>query len=339
MPARVMLGVLTLAAPLARDDAFPFYAVQPGAEIVRVWTTSTKLASEPARLFVDGEELPTKAQGEMRLRVEDRKRFEVVDTIAAVEDGRPTKFEREYRAFENSGTEVVVAKPAEGEERERESERKRTTPLAEQVVRFTWNAKDEEYAAAFVVAEGAEKPDADLLLDLGADVDWLPLLVDGPREKGARFEIDTKLVQRFQNPLGDLHWLVDGKEPDATAKEINAELAESLAGTVAATWQGVREEDGRSMGIFEFEAEVSARAEADVEDTGETRVVEVESTLEGELRWDMAAGRLAGYAIEVDVRSKLVSRRDVEGAQGKAQLEQVFELNGTTQHGLETRAP
>ncbi|MBL8861617.1 MAG: hypothetical protein JNK02_06350 [Planctomycetes bacterium] len=338
MFARALAALLLLppavSAPAPRD--FPAYRVEAGTTLVRTLTSTTRLDSKPVRMYVDGEELPTEAQGEVRLRVTDDKEYEVADTITAVAAGRATRFEREYREFKNRSSEIVVAKPKDGDAVERESARERTTPLEGHTVRFTWDAGEEEYAPTFVVAEGAERPDASLLEGLAGDLEWIVLLEDGPREVGATFALEAAVFERVQYPLGDLHWLADGEPVERVGKEINEELSENLAGKAKATWRGVREEDGRQLGVFELEADLTSRAEAET-DSGETRAVELELDYEGRVLWDMQAGRLAGYSFEADVRSVLSSTREVQGPQGKVALRQVFDLEGTAKHALTVR--
>jgi len=317
------------------EDGFPTYAVAPETTLTRVWVSSTEMESEPAKMFLDGEEIPSEGHGTLKLRVAADTRLEVADEIGAVAEGRPTKFERTYREFSNKGVETVIAQPPGGDATEKENARERTSLLKGRVVRFTWNAKDEEYESAFVAQEGEKQTaDASLLEGLVADADWLALLEDGPREKGASFELPAEVFQRVQYPLGDLHSQIDGKDPDALTQEINDELTENLAGQGKAVWLGVREEDGRQVGAFSVEAHLTSKADGETESGAEKRTVEAEVDYEGLILWDMAEGRLAEYSIEADMRTVLSSLRSIESPKGKAEVRQVFELEGKTKHTL-----
>lgn len=328
--------VLALGGAILFEDAYPRYAVAPDTALKRAYTSTTKLESEPAQMFLDGEELPTEGRGELRLRVEDRRTLEVIDTVGAAADGRPTRFTREYVELENAGTETVVAKPPKGEEESRAQSRDRVSPLTGRSVRFAWDGGKDEYVPTFVGEsdEKAKARDAELLERLEADAEWLPLLADGPREKGAKFALDPKVLQRAQYPLGELHWYVEGKEPDPVSLAITIQLAENLDGKAEATWRGTEEVDGRKLGVYAISAQLKSKASAETPDGGETREVDLELEYEGEVRWDLAAGRVDGYELKADVRSVLSTTREVDGPNGKAKVRQVFDLRGQSQHEL-----
>lgn len=320
---------------LALEDAYPRYAVAPETVLKREYKSATNLESTPAKMYLDGEEVPTEGHGVVRLEVEDSRVITFTDTIDAVADGRPTKFAREFGEMENSATESVLATPPGGTEDVKASTRERTSLLSGKTVRFTWDGAQEEYARAFEGADEAKESGEALLLEgLEPDAEWLPLLEDGPREKGASFELDPKLFERIQYPVGELHWVVEGKDADPVSKSINEQLSENLEGEAKATWQGAREVEGRELGVYAIEADLKSRAEAETPDGAETRGVELEVEYEGEILWDLAAGRLAGYAFEADVRSVISTERAMETPKGKREVRQVFDLRGTAKHTL-----
>lgn len=321
-------GILLAGAALLGD--YPQYGVEAGTELTRTYVSTTTLESGPAQMFFGDQEVPREGHGEMRLEVEDSRTITFQDTVAAVAGGRPTKFSRAYGELSNSATETLKATPPGGEEEARASTRERVSPLAGQTVVFAWDEKEEEYARTC----DAKDFDKELLEDLQPDADWLPLLEGGPREKGASFELDPKLFQRVQNPAGDLHWKVEGQEADPVSKAINEQLAENLGGKAKATWEGEREIDGRKVGVFAIEAELESEAEAETPDGAEKRGVELELGYEGEVWWDLAAGRLAGYALEAEVRSVLSTTRTIESPKGEVEVRQVFDLRGKAKHGL-----
>ncbi len=332
------LGLVLLGAS-SLGDAYPRYAVAPETALKREYKSNTKLESEPAKMFLNGEEVPTEGHGEVRLRVDDSRSITFTDTIAAVADGRPTKFAREFGELENSATESFAVTPPGGDEEVKSSTRERISPLKGKTVQFTWDGKKEEYARALAGAEGEKKAsEAEMLDGLQADADWLPLLEDGPREKGASFELDAKLFERVQYPAGELLWVVEGKDPDPVSKAINEQLSENLDGKAKATWQGMRDVDGRELGVFAIEADLKSKAEAETPDGAETRGIELDLEYEGEILWDLAVGHLAGYTLTADVRSQLSTTRTVETPKGKREVRQVFDLRGTAKHVLSVTA-
>lgn len=329
-PAILPAACLLLAGSgLLRGD-YPRYAVASGTELTRKYESSTSLESGPAQMYFGDQEVPREGHGELRLSVEDSRTVTFTDAIAAVGGGRPTKFARTFGDLENKATETLTAKPPEGEESVRASTRERTSPFSGKTVRFTWDAKKEEYARACEEKE----VDPDLLAGLQDDADWLPLIEDGPREAGAEFDLEPSLFQRVQYPAGDLHWLVDGKEADPASQTINEQLVENLDGKAKAKWQGPREVDGKQLGVYEVQAQLTSHAEAEAQEGAEKRKVEVEFEYTGEILWDLAAGRLAGYALNADVRSVLSTTRTVESPKGSVEIRQVFDLEGKAKHRL-----
>lgn len=321
---------LLLAGSGILRGEYPRYAVESGTELTRKYESSTSLESGPAQMFFGDQEVPREGHGELRLSVEDSRAITFTDTVGAVEGGRPTKFARKFGELENKATETLTVKPPEGEESVRASTRERTSPLSGKTVRFTWDGKKEEYARACEEKE----VDPDLLADLQDDADWLPLLEDGPREVGAEFDLEPSIFARVQYPAGDLHWIVDGKEADPASQTINKQLVENLDGKAKATWQGPREVEGKQVGVFEVEAKLTSHAEAEAQEGAEQRKVEVELEYGGEILWDLAAGRLAGYALNADVRSVLSTTRTVESPKGSVEVRQVFDLEGKAKHRL-----
>lgn len=320
--------------PASFEDPFPKYGVAPGTKLSRTWTTKTEMKSGPATLYFDGEEVPTEGHGTMKLSVVDERSLRVVDEIETIAAGRPKRFQRTYDALSNRGVETIISQPATGDATEKENGRDRTSPLEKRVVGFVWNPQDEAYERDFV-GEDAKKDGDKVLLDgLAADADWLELLADGPRAKGESFELPEELFERVQYPLGELNWQIDGKDADDTTKEINVELAANLSGAGKAVWAGVREDDGKQIGVFQITADLTSKADAEAEERGEKRAVELKVGYEGEVLWDMAAGRLAGYEIEASVTSILTSERMIETPKGKGEVRQVFELEGITKHKL-----
>lgn len=343
MRAAATIAALVALAP-GRGD-FPSYSVSGGAVVERAYTSRTELESKAATVYVNGEEIDNGKLGEQRLHVVEERSMAVVDTVKSAADGRPAELTRAFGELTSAGVESLVAKPVGGDETEKKNERERTSPLAGRSVRFRWDAQEEEYARAFVGeskaesgAKSDEPDDEDLLAGLQPDLDWLPLLADGPREKGASWSIDPKLLSRVQYPLGDLHWQVAGQPRDPVSEAVNDQLDESLTGEARATWEGVRDVDGRALGVFSIHAELSSKAEAETPDGAEVRKVEAEVEYEGEVRWDIAAGRIDSYELEGDVRTVLTSQRTLKSPKGESELRRVFDLRGKAKHTLEVTA-
>jgi hypothetical protein len=326
------LGSAAAALLLARAEE-PRYAVADGTELVRAYKGSTKLESEPCKLSVAGKPVPPDETPEIRLKVEDERTIEITDTIEKVEDGRPTKFVRAFGDLSQDGTETVSVVLPDGKDTSKAVERKRTSPFEGKKVRFTWDPEAGEYDEAWV----DKGSDDELLEKLEADVDWLGLLPKKPVEKGDTWKLDAKVFVSLQLPSGDLHWKVEGKDPDPVGESISNQLSENLAGDAKATWQGRREVDGQELGVIAIEADLDSHGEGGNKD-GEQRTMKLEVEYEGEVLWDLTAGRLAGYAIDGKVRMLMSIESKRPMPQGEALVRQEFDLNGTSRHELEVAA-
>lgn len=323
----IALCLFAAVAPVA--DPFPKYAVAPDSVIERVYTSTTKLESEPARVFVDGKEVDSDG-GSMRVRSEQSVSAAVTDTIRAVEVGRPTKFERKYGDCADKGTETQFMTPPGGTEEMRSTTRERASPLTGKTVTFRWDGSADEYAAT----SDEKSLDTEFLKGLKGDSEWLELLGSKEREKGAEFEISAKVFARVISPLGDVRWHVEGKEPDPVARSINAQTSENLDGPARATWKGSRDVDGRAYGVFHVAAELKSHAEVDIGDG--KREWQLEIDYEGEVLWDLEAGRVSGYRLAANVHVIQATTRQMESPDGKAEVRQVFDLTGKTQYALTT---
>lgn len=311
-------------------DPYPAYKVAPGTVVERVYKSSTKLESAPAQMFLDGQDVG-EAGGVVKLRTDDARSMTVTDTIGAVEGGRPRAFTREFGECTNTGTETMLITPPGASEDVRSTTRERKALFAGKSVKFTWDDDDEEYTA-----KSEEKAlDAEALEGIVGDNDWLCLIEGGPREKGVEFALEAKHFAYVANPLGELRWQTDGKESDPTGRAIVAQFVENIAGEAKATWEGSREVDGRELSVFAVSAKLNSHAKADPSDG--KREARFELEYEGEVLWDLEAGRVAGYALEADAHMVQSSTRMVKSPQGEVELRQVFDLTGTTRHALTVR--
>lgn len=314
----------------------PRYSVADATELRRNYESSTKLESEPCELSLDGEPLPAKEHPEMRLSVVDARTLEFTDAIEKVADGRPTKFVRAFDKLENDGSETMRIIGPDGKEDSKGGERQRRSPLAGKKVRFTWDAEKEEYAKAWV-GEGA---DDELLEMLDADLDWLGILPGKAVEKGDSWKLEPKLFVSLQLPAGSLHWTVEGKDPDPVSEVINAQLSENMDGESKATWEGLREVEGKELGVFAIEAELTTNGKGGAGDGSEERSMALEIEYEGEVLWDMAGGHIAGFTFEGKVSALMSIERTLDTPKGQVQFRQQFDLSGTSKHELSvTTAP
>jgi len=326
------LGAAAAVLFLARADE-PRYAVADGTELVRDYRSSTKLDSGPCALSVNGKPLPAEEAPDLRLSVVDERTLEFTDTIEKVADGRPTKLVRAFGELENDGSETLHIAGPDGKVVDKASERERRSPFAGKSVRFTWDPKEEAYDPAWV----GEGGDDELLEKLAADVDWLGLLPGKAVEKGDSWKVEPKLFVSLQLPGGNLHWEVEGKEPDPVADSINAQLSDNMAGEANATWEGRRQVDGKELGVISIVADLSTHGEGGTKE-GEQRSMELDVEYEGEVLWDLAESHIAAFTFDGKVRALMSIERKAPLPTGEGLVRQEFDLRGTSKHELKVSA-
>ena len=109
-------------------------------------------------------------------------------------------------------------------------------------------------------------------------------------------------------------------ESDESYREMLEVLRENLEGSVEATFEGFREEDGVRVAVLRVEAEATTEGEIEVEDPrmGEvTQAVAIERELEGELLWNLELQRLHAFIGESQGEEKNEMRASFEGPDGE----------------------
>lgn len=309
------LAVLPLAAFLVLPvpGERPSHAPREGVTIeARFEHESTNvLAALTMQVGDDRREVPD-ARGAVEVSLS--KAIAISDEVAKVEDGRATRVVRRFEEVAGS-----IVQRSKGRDGDQEETRPQTSDLEGKTVVFTWDAEQEEYARAY---EGGG--DEDLLEGLEPAVDFAAWLPAEAVEEGDTWTISTDAFKRaILRPAGDMEFHGEEARPPIQDR-LDDGLWEALEGEITATWEGVREEGDRRLGVIAFEGELSARAESsrEGEERGPDSVsVENEDRYEGELLWDLADRR----AHSLSMKAKGTLTRTEKGTVRPGGEERAFE--------------
>jgi hypothetical protein len=324
-------ALFLLAAP-ARDTLALVYAPEEGTQLKRVFDAEAEYRLTDMTTSVNGE--PWKGPDEdERPEISNgfTEHIAVTDTLAAVEDGRPTEL---VRTFDELG-QVNIEKVDD-----EESSVELGSPLQGKSVRFRWDGDESTYVAE--AADESDELDSDLLGALLEDMDLRLVLPKEEVEVGDTWELDPRLYLGFMWPSGLLDFQVEGEEPSAEDRGPSQQTIERLEGSGTARLEEVREEDGLRLAVIHVELEITTGSESVLaaESTEEsespevTVEVEIERTLEGTILWDLEHGHAHSAELECE-SSRLTTRSftytlvDVESEQElSAEIEESILLEG-----------
>lgn len=299
------------------------FAPEEEVTLRRELLTTTSLEAESMSFSVDGEEMPIGHAPSMEYTSTETLVF--TDTFARVGDGRALELEREF--VEVSGRrETFVELPDGGSH---DSDEDLSSSLEDRVVRFVWDEEEEEYVAEFA----DEGDDDETLLDgLVADLDYLRLLPDGEVDEEDSWELDGAALLYVMWPSGRLQLLAEEDDLDDYLDRAGQQL-ENLEGDGSASYEGTRDEDGVEIALIRFEVEGETYIEQE-DDEGGFGTTSISTELEGELLWDVAAGRVHSLSVEGETRIEVTSVFDAEGPNGTVEIEQRRVLAGTIEQSV-----
>ncbi len=279
--------------------------------LVRIFETSSESELEGLGMFLDGEERENPhGGGPPQMMIKSAERNVFVDEILEADDERVLHFKRTFRELSQTRTMESELAPEPTEE-------ERISDLEETTVVFKWDADEEEYELEFELDEGL---DESLLEHLVEDTTLRGFLPEEEVEEGDSWEVDIEAYINAMWPGGVLGFYEEQAGPDEQRLEMTLALLEEVQGSIEATYQGTREEDGVRVAVIEVEIEAKTSAEAEMEDErmGEyTQFVSLERTVEGEILWDLEGQRLYGFFGEAEGEEVNEMRSTVEGPDGE----------------------
>lgn len=311
-----------LVAPRVSELQF---AVSEGTTVRYTFSQSLMLDVEEVEMMVtvNGEEHPGEDMSELELTINEDEEIVFVDSYLKVDDSSPVQISRSYESMSSVGTQDGTDPSGEpiSEEENKSSE------LEGQTVMFSWDDEEEEWSMAF--AEDSEG-DEELLEGLEAEVFFLGLLPESEVDEGDTWEIEPRAFLEATNPGGDMPWDED-EEEDEEGGDTEEQMLDNLEGTVTAEFVGLAEEDGAELATIRFTASLTSEFDEEEEQSEETGEMgmEVEAVttmsfeieLEGEMIWDMGAGRIRSLSLSGPIRL------DQDMNQSSENAEFSFEMN------------
>ena len=338
VPLALALTLLAPAEPVPAPAETLRYAPAEGALLRREHHVRHVLTTRALR-FRSGEAERVSSQG---FDVATRLELLVTDRVDALGQGRP---ELMRRAFDRARLDVDVRVLPPGSGKPMPIQFDTTGAFEGRSVVFTWVPEEQEYGRYYDAEEGVEE-DLPRLLE---DLDFRGFLPAGPVEEGATWDVDPRELRHVVGPGGFLGFDLAQAGDILLARALRGGLGthvhelfgDEVEGRVKATYGGVREVEGRRLGVIALELDVDTRSDltelarrsrttAELESGMEVEAALVELELEGqgELLWDLAGGHAASAELAGEERVKALTRLSLPG-EGDETVEQELELAGT----------
>jgi hypothetical protein len=249
----------------------------------------------------------------------------VDDEVQKCAGDRASKLARTYVTLEKSRTETRKSAADESK-----NDKPETSDLAGKTVLFVWDADAKSWTRTI---DGKE--DKKLTADLEGDMDYRGFLPAKDAEAGAKWDVDFADVKgALVRPGGDIPFHGE-TEPQAMDKRLREASWDANHGKLTLTLEKTRDEEGKKLVTISFTGDVgydaSVEREGDEKGPAKLRVAD-HQTLEGELVWDLAAGRAhdihwtskGEMTLTVDIQGKAP-----DGTEVSAQQVLVFDENYT----------
>lgn len=307
-PRTFLVPALLVPALLAMEshgDA-PTFAPEAGSSLTKRFETQVDISLDDSEMVVNGEEQSMPMESETHVTTT----IAFTDRYDAVGDGRATKL---TRSFDELSSETTGSQT--GPMGSNDVDVSGQSDLEGESVVFSWDEDAEEYDAAF---DEESSGDDELLEGLVADTDFTAFLPDGDVAEGDAWDVEPSAILGLIAPGGSLN-ITDDSAPAGTSPGGSgpSDLLEEFDGEIAATFAGLREEDGARLAVIELEIDVSSAVDmtemmlealSGSEDMPDGLEMDVESAdMEflfegsGEIVWNLSAGIVYSARISGDV--------------------------------------
>ena len=342
----VGLMALVIPRPIATTVAF---APEAGSSLTKRFKLVNVTEIDSMDMTMNGE--PAPMTPEIESTTTETREIVIKDTYVSVADGAPGKLERTYVELSRTvdspvemtmmGTDVSADMHATG-----------TSDLVGKTVIFTRDADAGGYEKSF----GDEGGDEDLLEGLIEDMDLRALLPDGDVDEGDSWDVELDSILDLMYAGGNLGFDMesDGDDPlqgmpDPADEPDPRELFGEFEGDATATFEGVREADGKKIAVIKLSIDVTN--ESDVSDVYSEQLEKnapdgMEMTIDraemvftfeggGELLWDLDGGQLISMEVKGDGTTEIDQEMAIEMGE-TINLEQRIEMSGTTEISVTT---
>ena len=333
--ALAFLAVPLFANPLAEELTF---TPEEGSEVRITFdqVSMLELTDTESVLTVNGEEQETGDMPDIQIVRKFVEHIRYTDEFLGVEDGRPVKVRRSYEEIGVSSNENVV--DPEGEELENSYEE--GSALLGTTVLFVWDEDSDDYGKSFV---DDDETDEDLLEKLNVNGYLAEFLPDGEVAEGEDWEIDAEAFYVLIYPGGDLSYEVvdaeDAGEEDESQEVFEEQYRDNMEGEILGEYQGTRDEDDVEVAVIALTLEISTSVEQEGEMTVQMGEEETDGTtskafeftfdLEGELLWNVKAGRAHSLVLQGDKTFTLEEGQAFEAPGAAVEFSSTQSFEGT----------
>ena len=281
---------LVAASPYSPFDAAPTLSPAEGHTVRRAFTQTATLEATSVELFQNEETRDMEASLSQSMEEE----LVVVDEFVTVEEGRVLALRREFTDLSRD-----LLNTSDGVDYDETEE----SGLAGETVLFEWDEDEQEWAVSF--DDDDSDADEDLLEGLVFDMDMALLLPDEEIAVDDSWTFEGEGLRWLISPGGDLSWVSSEDEAsdlDALIDEAGDDMWDNMDGGFTMTYVGPEETDEGRFAVFTIEAELEGAGESleELEEVDGERFVKDTFVFEGEgeMRWDLDAGRLASATLE-----------------------------------------
>lgn len=329
-----LLATLLAAPLLASPTVRLAFAPEAGGTLT---TTAERvleleLVGTEIKVIVDGEENEHPPGPEMEMSMKETESVSFTDVYAKVDAGRVVELSRTFLELSTISANRIVDPDGE----EYADETPGTSELEGAKVWFRWDEENGEYGARF--DEESEDRGDELLEDLEAVADLTWFLPDEEVEEGDRWEIDVEAFRQLSSLSGDLKV---HSEDDEGADEFGEQFDDNLEGELEGKLVELRGEGDERVAVIELVAKLHTEVEIEGEDTTEemegasTDRWEFSFELEGELLWDLAAGRARHLDLAGEVETTMATRREFSGDGHELCFETKHRFEGEVTYAVE----
>jgi hypothetical protein len=300
---------------------------EPGRTLTRTIASQTELTGGDLTVTMDGQDVPSEYLPELTVDITAESSLQVVDEHAG------TALVRSFEALSSEAMIDVDLGGYMGQEGKR-IEAFATSPLQGRAVRFA-PSEDGGTVATFVgERDSAEVPaevahaESALLAGLRQELDLAAWLPAAPVAIGARWKAPAAALLELLEPGGKLAW--KWSAPDAEDEV----TSRSIPGEVELELVRVAESGGRSLatlrvsGTFEHTTtSPTDLADVPVAQGTATETRTAQTTLRGDLVWDISGGHLVSAELVTELQ--LLSRTIKDPGQEGPEYESTLSFEGT----------
>jgi hypothetical protein len=322
------------------------FAPAQGSSAIKTFEYKAEFSLDNMSVTLNGQEAPT--MPEMDMTMTNNQKVVVTDEYVALREGAPKKLRRRFDEITNAMA-VSMKMEMMGQSQSSDNNVNAKSDLLGKQVVFTWDEDAKEYKKAFDPAED----NAALLEGLQEDMDLRVLLPQGEVAEGDEWDIDVKELGRVLAPGGNLSLVPEeagksqvGMGDMSGMGSLSDWLGELIEGSAKGSLVSVRKQDDAQIATIKLNFKINgskdmsemvsqAMEKAELPPgAGEIKVEHMDLDFrmegEGELIWNLTAGRLQTFELSGPMRVNIdmAMKMSVQGQE--MSIGQAMEMSGTS---------